>query len=60
MGLDGEGLLIVRINDGAFPVYLRVARDEPLNAGCDAGLSKPFTLDDLISAIRLSTRPSAV
>jgi len=42
----------------ADPATLR--RVEALNAGCDACLSKPFKPDDLVSAIVLSTRPSAV
>jgi signal transduction histidine kinase len=38
----------------ADPATLR--RAEALDAGCDACLSKPFKVDDLIASIRLSTR----
>ncbi len=40
----------------ADPATLR--RVEALEAGCDACLSKPFKIDDLIASIRLSTRPA--
>ena len=42
----------------ADPATLR--RAEALDAGCDACLSKPFKIDDLIASIRMSTRPPAV
>jgi signal transduction histidine kinase len=56
--LRSQGYAVPIIALTADPATFR--RVEALNAGCDACLSKPFTPDDLISAIRLSTRPSAV
>jgi signal transduction histidine kinase len=50
---DGFALPIIALT--ADPATLR--RAEALDAGCDACLSKPFTLDDLIASIQLSTRP---
>ena len=41
----------------ADPATLR--RAEALDAGCDACLSKPFKIDDLITSIHMSTRPPA-
>lgn len=55
--LRNQGCVVPIIALTADPATFR--RVEALNAGCDACLSKPFTPDDLISAIRLSTRPSA-
>jgi signal transduction histidine kinase len=56
--LRSQGCVVPIIALTADPATLR--RAEALNAGCDACLSKPFKPDDLIAAIRLSTRPSAV
>jgi len=53
---QGYDLPIIALT--ADPATLR--RAEALHAGCDACLSKPFTPDDLISAIRLSAHPRAL
>ncbi len=48
--LRNEGCVIPIVALTADPATLR--RAEALNAGCDACLSKPFTLSDLIASIR--------
>jgi signal transduction histidine kinase len=52
---QGCGLPIIALT--ADPATLR--RAEALDAGCDACLSKPFKMDDLITSIRMSTRSSS-
>jgi len=54
--LRRKGYLVPVIALTADPATLR--RAEALDAGCDACLSKPFKVDDLIASIRLSTRAS--
>jgi signal transduction histidine kinase len=56
--LRKQGCALPIIALTADPATLR--RAEALDAGCDACLSKPFKIDDLIASIRLSTRPPAV
>jgi len=65
--MDGvQATRALRKHGFAFPVIALTAdpatlrRAEALDAGCDACLSKPFKIDDLIASIRLSTRPPAV
>jgi hypothetical protein len=53
--LRKQGCVLPVIALTADPATLR--RAEALDAGCDACLSKPFKIDDLIASIRLSTRP---
>ncbi len=55
--LRRQGCAVPVIALTADPATLR--RAEALDAGCDACLSKPFKIDDLIASIRLSTRPPA-
>ncbi len=55
--LRKQGCTLPVIALTADPATLR--RAEALDAGCDACLSKPFTIDDLITSIHMSTRPSA-
>lgn len=52
--LRRQGCAVPVIALTADPATLR--RAEALDAGCDACLSKPFKVDDLIASIRLSTR----
>ena len=52
--LRRQGCSVPVIALTADPATLR--RAEALEAGCDACLSKPFKVDDLIASIRLSTR----
>jgi len=52
--LRRQGYAVPVIALTADPATLR--RAEALDAGCDACLSKPFKVDDLIASIRLSTR----
>ena len=52
--LRRKGYAVPVIALTADPATLR--RAEALDAGCDACLSKPFKVDDLIASIRLSTR----
>ena len=52
--LRKQGCQLPIIAFTADPATLR--RAEALDAGCDACLSKPFKIDDLIAAILLSTR----
>jgi signal transduction histidine kinase len=56
--LRKQGCALPIIALTADPATLR--RAEALDAGCDACLSKPFKIDDLIASIRLSTRLPAV
>jgi len=49
---NGNAVPIIALT--ADPATLR--RAEALDAGCDACLSKPFKVADLIASIRLSTR----
>jgi len=55
--LRKQGCTLPVIALTADPATLR--RAEALDAGCDACLSKPFTIDDLITSIHMSTRPTA-
>ena len=64
--MDGlQATRLLRRHGNAVPVIALTAdpatlrRAEALDAGCDACLSKPFKVDDLIASIRLSTRPPA-
>jgi len=52
--LRRQGCAVPVIALTADPATIR--RAEALDAGCDACLSKPFKVDDLIASIRLSTR----
>ena len=52
--LRKQGCALPVIALTADPATLR--RAEALDAGCDACLSKPFKMDDLIASIRMSTR----
>ncbi|HVZ24075.1 MAG TPA: response regulator [Vicinamibacterales bacterium] len=52
--LRRQGCAVPVIALTADPATLR--RAEAIEAGCDACLSKPFKVDDLIASIRLSTR----
>ncbi len=61
--MDGlQATRMLRRHGNAVPVIALTAdpatlkRAEALEAGCDACLSKPFKVDDLIASIRLSTR----
>ena len=61
--MDGlQATRMLRRQGNAVPVIALTAdpatlkRAEALEAGCDACLSKPFKVDDLIASIRLSTR----
>jgi len=61
--MDGlQATRLLRRNGNAVPVIALTAdpatlrRAEALDAGCDACLSKPFKVEDLIASIRLSTR----
>ena len=56
--LRKQGCTIPIIALTADPATLR--RAEALDAGCDACLSKPFKIDDLITSIRMSTRQPGV
>ena len=56
--LRKQGCTIPVIALTADPATFR--RAEALDAGCDACLSKPFKIDDLITSIRMSTRQPGV
>jgi CheY-like chemotaxis protein len=55
--LRSQGCLLPIVALTADPATLH--REEALDAGCDACLSKPFKLEDLMASIRLSSRPSS-
>ena len=56
--LRSQGCALTIVALTADPATLR--RAEALDAGCDACLSKPFTLEELTTSIRLSSRPGSV
>jgi len=56
--LRSQGCAFTIVALTADPATLR--RAEALDAGCDACLSKPFTIEELTTSIRLSSRPGSV